>query len=38
MFRYLAQPTLDRLGMAGFDSWAKFLSHVALRWGLQLAA
>ena len=22
MFRYLAQPTLDRLGMAGFDSWA----------------
>jgi N12 class adenine-specific DNA methylase/GH24 family phage-related lysozyme (muramidase)/2'-5' RNA ligase len=22
MFRYLAQPTLDRLGMSGFDSWA----------------
>ncbi len=22
MFRYLAQPDLDRMGMAGFDSWA----------------
>src|SRR5690606_5914300 len=22
MFRYLAQPALERLGMAGFDAWA----------------
>lgn len=22
VFRYLAQPTLDRMGMSGFDSWA----------------